>query len=164
MRRTCRSRMSQTVARTILVVGAFGLVAPAGLGAHVSIWPRESALGATEKYTVRVPTEGKVATTSVDLEVPDGVVVETIAVPAGWTYKVTRKDDRIVAITWAMNIKPGEFAEFAFVARNPRGAQAQIVWTLRQHFADGTVSDWTKAPNGNVRPTALTKLVAAKTP
>jgi hypothetical protein len=55
-----------------------------------------------------------------------------------------------------MSIPPGEFAEFAFVARNPRD-KAELVWTLRQRFADGTVRDWTKGPNG-VRPTAMTKL------
>jgi hypothetical protein len=55
-----------------------------------------------------------------------------------------------------MTIKPGEFAEFSFVARNPREGD-QIVWTLRQRFADGTVQDFTKGPNG-IRPTAVVKL------
>jgi hypothetical protein len=55
-----------------------------------------------------------------------------------------------------MTIPPGEFAEFSFVARNPRAA-SEVVWTLRQRFADGTVSDWTKGPNG-IRSTSMTKL------
>jgi uncharacterized protein YcnI len=133
------------------------LLIPAIAQAHVSITPRESSPGATEKYVVRVPTEGKVMTTSADLEVPDGVTIETISVPAGWKYEVKRQGERIVAITWQMDIKPGEFAEFAFVARNPRDKD-QLVWKLRQHFADGTVTDWTNGPQG-LRPTALTKLV-----
>lgn len=132
---------------------------PVALGAHVSIWPRESAPGATEKYVLRIPSEGKVATTKVDLEVPEGVVVETIGAPAGFRYTATRRDERIVAISWDVNVAPGEFIEVAFVARNPRGTQSQIVWTLRQHFSDGTMSDWTKAPNGSIRPTAITKLL-----
>src|SRR5215212_4184207 len=146
--------------RTVSVI-ALTLWLPAIVQAHVSIWPRESSAGATERYTVRVPTEGKVATTSAELEVPEGVVIEVLAVPAGWTQDVKRKDDRIIAITWQMNIKPGEFVEFGFVARNPRD-KAQIVWTLRQRFADGTVSDWTTGPNGT-RPTAVTKLAPIKT-
>src|SRR5215211_5374566 len=109
--------------------------------AHVTVWPRDSTAGATEKYTVRVPTEGKVTTKAVELEVPEAVVVEALAVPQGWKQDVKRKDDRIVAITWQMDVKPGEFAEFAFVARNPRDKD-EIVWTLRHKFADGTVSDW----------------------
>lgn len=80
--------------------------------------------------------------------------------PGGWTYELKRQDQRIVGIVWQMDIKPGEFAEFAFVARNPRD-KAQVVWTLRQRFADGTVSDWTTGPSGT-RPAAVTKLVPNK--
>ena len=136
------------------------LLAPVAAYAHVSITPRASSPGATERYTVRVPTEGKVTTVGADLEVPEGVIVEVVSVPMGWTYEVTRKDDRIVTISWTMDIKPGEFMEFGFVARNPRGDQKQIVWQLRQRFADGTVTDWTKGPHG-IRPTAVTRLVLA---
>ena len=134
------------------------LLIPAITQAHVSISPRESSPGATEKYVVRVPTEGKVTTISADLEVPEGVTIETVAIPAGWKYDVKRQGERIVAITWHMEIKPGEFAEFAFVARNPRD-KTELVWKLRQHFADGTVTDWTNGPNGT-RPTAVTKLAS----
>jgi uncharacterized protein YcnI len=164
MTRTTRSTPTRSLVRTVLAVAAMAFVLSAVVQAHVSIWPRESSPGATEKYVLRIPSEGKVATTAVDIEIPDGVVVETLAAPAGWKYEVKRKDDRIVAITWQVNVKPGEFIEVAFVARNPRGEQTQIVWTLRQHFSDGTVSDWTKAPNGSTRPTAITKLVPVKTP
>ena len=146
-----------TAARRVMCgVAAIALMIPAVAQAHVTIWPRESSAGATEKYIVRVPTEGTVTTTSAELEVPDGVVVETLAMPAGWTHEVKRNGNRIVGITWKMDVKPGEFAEFAFVARNPRD-RTEIVWTLRQHFADGTSSDWTKGPNGT-RPTAVTRL------
>ncbi len=55
-----------------------------------------------------------------------------------------------------MNIPPGEFAEFPFVARTPRD-KAEVVWTLRQRFSDGTVSDSTEGPNG-IRSTSMTKL------
>lgn len=140
----------------LAMAALLALLIPASARAHVSITPRESTAGATEKYVVRVPTEGKVTTTGAELDVPDGVVVEVLSVPAGWKYEVKRQGERIVAITWQMDIKPGEFAEFGFVARNPRD-KAQIVWTLRQRFADGTVTDWTTGPNGT-RPTAVTKL------
>jgi hypothetical protein len=76
--------------------------------------------------------------------------------PAGWTYQLKRADDRIVSIAWNVDVKPGEFIEVAFVARNPRQG-AEIVWILRQRFADGTVTDWTNGPNG-IRPTARTGL------
>jgi uncharacterized protein YcnI len=131
---------------------------PIAANAHVSITPRQSTTGATEKYTIRIPTEGKVATTGAEIEFPAGVIVETIQAPMGWKYDVKRQDDRIVSMTIQADVKPGEFIEVGFVARNPRSG-TQIVWTLRQRFADGTVTDWTKGPNG-VRPTAVTQLTA----
>ena len=149
--------MTTVYGRLFAGVALMAMVLSTGVDAHVSITPRESTQGATEKYTVRIPTEGKVATVAAELEVPDGVIVETLQAPAGFKYEVTRKEDRIVAITWTADVKPGEFIEVAFVARNPRQG-AQLVWTLRQRFADGTVTDWTMAPNGTVRPTAVTKL------
>ncbi len=150
--RLTRRRMTVAAA-----VGAIATMLAMSAQAHVTIWPRESLSGATVKYSVRVPTEGDVTTTGAELEVPDGVVVEVLSVPNGWTYETTRRDGRIVAISWAMDIAPGEFAEFGFVARNPRDGTTELVWTLRQLFADGTVRDWTTGPNG-VRPTAVTTL------
>jgi uncharacterized protein YcnI len=89
------------MSRRIWPAAALTLLIPAIAHAHVSITPRESTHGATEKYTVRIPTEGKVATIGADLEVPEGVIVETLQAPAGFTYEVKRADDRIVSITWA---------------------------------------------------------------
>ena len=132
---------------------------PAVAYAHVSITPRDSTHGATEKYTIRIPTEGKVATTGAEIEFPAGVIVEVIQAPMGWKYELRRQDDRIVAMTITADVKPGEFIDVGFVARNPRQG-TQIVWILRQKFADGTVTDWTVGPTGT-RPTAVTRLAAA---
>jgi uncharacterized protein YcnI len=143
--------------RTTVLLAAMVALAPTTARAHVSISPNQSMAGATEKYVMRVPTESKVATIGAELTVPEGVIVEAVAVPNGWKYEVTRKDDRIVSIKWTMNIPPGEFAEFAFVARNPRD-KTELVWGLKQIFADGKVEEFTKNANGNIRPTAMTKL------
>ena len=145
-----------TMHARVCLAAALTAVMPSMAHAHITIAPTQSMAGATEKYTLRVPSEGKVATVAAELEVPEGVIVEAVAVPNGWKHEIKRQGDRIVAITWTMNIPPGEFAEFAFVARNPRD-KTEVVWTLRQRFADGTVSDWTKGPNG-IRPTSMTKL------
>ena len=162
--RLCIAPRNATNARVRFLTGVAAsliLLIPMVAEGHISIWPRESTAGATEKYTLRVPTEGKVTTTSVDLEVPEGVTVETLAVPAGWKQDIKRQGDRITAITWNLAIKPGEFVEFSFIARNPKD-KSQIVWKLRQHFADGSVADMTNTPTG-VRPNATTKLTPIKT-
>ena len=125
--------------------------------AHVSVLPRESQPGVEERYTIRVPTEGTVATTTVSLEIPAGVTVLKIEETEGATFEVQKQGDRIVAITWKKEIKPKEASEFIFRARNSESA-AQIDWKTHQRFADGTVADWV-GPAGDRRPAAVTKIV-----
>lgn len=148
--------MREAVLPRVAVV-AFALCLPAVLQAHVTIAPRESMHGATERYTVRIPTEGEVATVGVELEVPEGVIVEVLQTPVSWSYELSRADDRIVSIRWKVDVKPHEYLEVGFVARNPRRG-TEIVWGLKQIFADGTVTDWTNGPDG-LRPTAITRLI-----
>ena len=127
-------RLSVTAAVLVLVPGlAF---------AHVTVRPREAKPGVEEKYTVRVPTEGQVATTSVFLEVPEGVTVTDVPKPEGATHEVKRDGGRIVGITWTKEIPPRQAAEFVFTAKNPAAA-GQITWKVQQRFADGKSSNWT---------------------
>ena len=51
--------MRRVLILTTLLLGVPGLAL-----AHVTVRPRESKPDAEERYVVRVPTEGKVATTS----------------------------------------------------------------------------------------------------
>lgn len=155
-------RKSNAKFRTLITagMGLFAIACTTAASAHVSVWPRESRAGVSEKYTVRVPTEGKVATTKAELRVPEGVAVGLVGAAGNWKQDVIRENDRIVGITWHVNIPPGEFMEFVFLARNPKD-KAEIVWTLTQTYADGTTEDWTKAPDGKIRPTATIKLTGA---
>ena len=137
-------------AMTALLVAA---VAP--VDAHVTVWPQESQAGGRERYTVRVPTEGQVATTAVEIEVPADVRVTGVLVGAGYTYEARREGDRIVAITWTQEIKPGEIGEFVFFAANPRSEA--IAWKARQRFADGTSANWVGAQTDR-QPAAMTLL------
>ena len=84
--------------------------------AHVRIVPAESKAAAMETYNARVPTEGKVTTTSVQLDVPDGVTIESASAPSGASYELKKDGDRIVAIVWTTAIKPGASAMLSFVA------------------------------------------------
>jgi uncharacterized protein YcnI len=127
--------------------------------AHVTVWPRESPAGGFEKYTVRVPTEGKIGTTALELQVPEGLTVVSIAASNESSYELKRSGERIVAITWSRSIKPGEFAEFAFMARNPKEG-AQVVWKAVQRFSDGSSTEWAGAA-GSLHPASGTKLTVA---
>jgi uncharacterized protein YcnI len=144
--------------RTVVVLVVALLVASAA-DAHVTVWPQQSQAGAGERYTVRVPTEGQVATTSVELEVPADVTVTAVLVGGSFSYDARREGNRIVAITWRLEIKPGETGEFVFFARNPKAEQ--IDWKARQRFADDTSADWVGV-EGDRRPAAVTQLTSAR--
>jgi uncharacterized protein YcnI len=131
-------------------------------GAHVTVWPRESALGAYEKYVVRVPTEGSVATTSIELQMPEGVSFVSMGAPGSFTYELKRTGERVTSIVWTQPIKSGEFAEFAFMARNPK-AGTVIAWQAVQHFSDGSSTQWS-GPAGDKHPASVTKLTPAADP
>ncbi len=127
--------------RTKVLTAGFVISAVAVLGAHVTIGPTESRQSARERYTVRVPTEGAVATVAVDLEIPEGVRVTNV-LAGGWSTELRRKENRIVGLTWTMEIPAAHFAEFVFNARNP-GEAIEIAWKVTQRFADGTSREWT---------------------
>jgi uncharacterized protein YcnI len=123
--------------------------------AHVRVQPVESQVGAQQTYTVRVPTEGDVATNSIELEVPDGVSVISIEGQAD-----TKKSGaRIVSIIWKVEIPPGQSREFTFVATNPSSGP-EIAWKAHQHHVDGSTIDWIDTPTSR-RPASITKLRAA---
>ena len=144
--------------RTMLSVGIV-LFAAAAVHAHVTVAPETSKGGAVERYTMRVPTEGQVTTVAVDLEVPPEVTITGVVVTGGFTYDARREGNRIVGITWNMEVKPGEVAEFVFFARNP--ASGQLRWKARQKFADGSSADWIGV-EGDRRPASVTRVTAAR--
>jgi uncharacterized protein YcnI len=124
--------------------------------AHVVVSPRTSQAGAYEKYTVRVPTEGSVATVSVELALPEGVNFVAVGTPTGHTYELKKSGERVVAIVWTMKIHPNEFAEFAFMARNPKDGK-ELVWKAVQKLANGTTEQWVGSV-GDRRPASITTL------
>ncbi len=140
---------------SLLLVGFLASAAIAE--AHVTVQPRESKAGATETYSMRVPTEGKVTTTSVELEVPDGVTIVSVEAPTG-SYEAKTNGDRIVTITWTTEIKPAEFRQLSFSASNPSQGK-QIIWRVHQRYADGTSSDWVGVA-GSRAPAPVTTLVS----
>jgi uncharacterized protein YcnI len=126
--------------------------------AHVTLQPRESAPDATVTYTVRVPTEGTVTTTGIEIEIPEGIVVLAVEGPAD-TYQLKKTGERITSIAWKTEILPKQAKTFTFSARNP-SSPAELSWNAHQHFADGTTFDWVE-PAGGKRPAARTRIAAA---
>jgi uncharacterized protein YcnI len=129
------------------------LVLVSGAEAHVRVLPVESKTGGHQTYTMKVPTEGKVTTTSVELEIPAGVSVVSTADPTE-----TKVTGGITTITWTVRIPPGQSQNFDFVADNPKVNQA-MSWKAHQHYADGTGRDWVDLPMTK-SPASITTLSA----
>lgn len=142
--------------RFAVFVGAMVVISTPAF-AHVGVTPRESKLGATETYTLRVPSEGAMTTTSVVLDVPDGVTVMSVTAPDGARHEEKKVGDRIVQVTWTIEIKAGASAQLSFVAKNPSQGES-IAWKVHQKYSDGMSSDWVGAA-GSRAPAPVTKLI-----
>jgi uncharacterized protein YcnI len=140
------------VATVMLAVSAFG---------HIRISPRESPAGATERYTMRVPTERQSSTVRIEVEVPAAVTVVSIAPAPGW--KVEEKKDtqgRIVGAIWSGGSIPfAEYKEFSFDAKNP-AMEMKLEWKAIQIYEDGTRSEWT-GPENSRTPSPVTLVKAS---
>jgi hypothetical protein len=95
---------------------------------------------------------------SIDLLIPDNVTFVSIGAATGHSYELRKVAGRVIGIVWTMTIKPGEFAEFAFLVRNPKEGK-DIVWKVTQRFADGTSTQWV-GPVGDKHPASVTTLNA----
>jgi hypothetical protein len=103
-----------------------------------------------------VHNEAKVAATSVDLDIPDGVTVTEVAKPAAGSYATKTAGDRITAITWQVDVQPGKYVALPFTAKNPDGA-TELRWSMHEHLADGSTVDWSDKP-GSKEKGSITKL------
>ena len=149
-------RTSSALRRSAVFVAACMVLTPAH--AHVTIRPRESVAGATEKYTMRVPNEKSVATVRIEVEFPSIVTISAIDEKPGWNLE-QKKDasGKIIGVTWSgSSIAPREVVEFTFVGRNPSEG-AQITWSVIQIYQDGSRSEWT-GPQGSRAPAPVTVL------
>jgi uncharacterized protein YcnI len=138
-----------------LALGGIVLFAVTPASAHIKVLPVESRLGATETYRITVPTEGQVSTVRIELVIPDGVELVSVA-DAADAHEVRKATDGASVITWRGEIPPGWAREYYFTARNPK-AGTVISWQAHQFFSDGSTADWIDVP-GSKRPASVTKL------
>ena len=136
----------------VLVVGSLLSTA---LSAHVMVSPPQSKTGSTQKYELRVHNEGKVAATSVELDIPEGVTVLDVETPQVGTVTTAKAGDRTTRLTWAVDVQPSKYVALAFTAKNPETAGA-VRWTVREHLADGSVVEWSDNPGAQEKGSTTT--------
>ena len=124
--------------------------------AHVVVLPRESPAGASQTYTMRVPTEKTIATVRIEAEFPVALDIASFEEKPGWTIEAKRDPGgKILGAIWSgSSIAPREVAEFHFVGRNPN-EEVKLAWKVIQIYEDGSRSEWTGA-EGSRSPAAVT--------
>ena len=127
---------------------AIVLVAASPVAAHVVVVPPQSAVGATQTYTVRVHNEEKVAVSSIELEVPSGITVASVVPMKTGSFTTAKTGDRIARITWEIAVPAGKYVELAFTAANPARAM-QVQWVVHQRMADGKMVEWSDKPGAH---------------
>ena len=136
--------MRKTTFRVVLMSTFLTLAAAGAAWAHVEVSPGEVPAGATESFTVEVPTEKEVPTTEVRLELPDGFRAEGADAPAGWESAV---EGGALVWTWG-EIPVAESEEFSFEATAPEEAGSFRLNAI-QTYGDGSVVEWTGAADSD---------------
>src|ERR1700733_13025691 len=137
--------------RHVLVRSAFALACATLAFAHIRIAPTESAPGAREKYTMRVPNEKQVNTIRVEGEFPAGLEIYDFEFKSGW--KIDFKKDnkgKIIGAVWTGRIDPYEFTEFGMLAINPKAGDPNLLWKFYQYYEDGFKEEFTNPPDARM--------------
>jgi uncharacterized protein YcnI len=148
--------------RPALIGAAVALTCASLTLAHIRIAPTESAPGAREKYTMRVPNEKQVATIRVEGDFPAGLNIYDFEFKPGWKIDF-KKDDKgkIIGATWTGRIVPYEFVEFGMLGINPK-EDTTLVWKFVQYYEDGSKEEFT-GPVGSRLPSPVTTLKKPET-
>jgi len=113
--------------------------------AHVTVSPKESAVGAHVKYVVRVPNEKQVDTVAIEIRFPSALRVRSFEQRPGWmTEPIRDASGTLIGVRWRGSLPPQQFAEFGLLAVNPAAA-GDLAWSAIQSFADGTKVEWSGA-------------------
>ena len=152
--------LSTLTVRRLLITGAITLTCSALGLAHIRIAPTESASGAREKYTMRVPNEKQVNSSKIEGEFPAGLDIYDFEFKPGWKIDF-KKDDKgkIIGATWTGTLHPYEFIEFGMLGINPKESK-DLVWKFVQYYDDGNKEEFT-GPVGSRLPSPVTNLKPA---
>jgi uncharacterized protein YcnI len=107
-----------------------------------------------------VPSEKLIATTGVEVQLPESIEVTQLESPVGWhaTAQKDRRGRTASALWQGGSIPPRQFMEFGVVARNP-AAEVELAWKAIQTYADGSEVHWI-GPSRAQFPAAVTSVRA----
>ncbi|HEY7003084.1 MAG TPA: DUF1775 domain-containing protein [Gaiellaceae bacterium] len=130
----------------LLLAIAVALVVARAASAHAEMTPPVALAGASQIFTLAVPTEKEgVTTTKIELTPPEGFSIDSFAPSPGWNRSVQQTGEGeeavIQKVTWDGGAVPtDEDAFFQFIG----DAENTDTYTfaVRQTYSDGSVVDW----------------------
>ncbi|MDB4871354.1 MAG: nuclear export factor [Gemmatimonadales bacterium] len=131
--------------------------------ARAVVFPRTSAPGAFEKYSLRVVNERDVPTIRVEIRFPEALQVISFGDVPGWKVQILRDSaQRIRGAVWTGALEKQHFVEFPFLALNPKDSTS-LSWPTYQTYQGGEIVEWTSPDTASRTPVSST-LVADTTP
>jgi uncharacterized protein YcnI len=144
-------------ARTSLVAFALSLalagVLAAQAGAHAEIGPPTVQKGASQLFTLAVPTEDEgVTTNQIVLTVPEGFAIDSFEAAPGWKRSVqatgSGEEAVVQKVTWTGGKTPtGEDSVFRFLAQPAK--TGNYSFGVQQTYSSGKVVDWSGSENSD---------------
>jgi uncharacterized protein YcnI len=147
--------------RTVTIAGLVLLLAVPAF-AHVTVFPQQAPAGASQVYKVRVHNDSKVTTARIEVQIPAGVTVESVAAMATGKSETKKTGDRVTGITWEIEVPPTKYVELAFTAKNP-ATGASLNWNVKETFKDGSFVEFTDKPGAKEK-SSVTKLTRSPAP
>jgi uncharacterized protein YcnI len=109
--------------------------------AHVKVEPSEAIAGKNQIFTITVPTEKDIPTSSIALTIPEGVTNVTPYAKAGWEVIITETQIMWTGGSILRDLKD----EFRFSAK-VNTITEKLIWKAYQSYADGSVVSWDQEP------------------
>lgn len=159
------------IAAATMSISALALSFGSAASAHVVVKPVEVLTAGFQTFTIGVPNEKDIPTTSIKLVIPDGLKHVSPTQKTGWQIDVekegTGEDATVKSITWSNDMIDAGFRDdFTFSGQVPEKA-TDLQWKAYQTYSDGTVVSWDKASTGgddeeggNSGPFSVTKVVS----
>jgi uncharacterized protein YcnI len=146
----------------IFTIAALALLLAASAFAHVVVGPQQAPAGATQVYKVGVHNDGKVPTATIALQIPAGVIIESVAPMAAGKFEMKKTGERVTEITWELEVPVGKYVQLAFTARNP-ATGTSLNWNVTETFKDGSTIEYTDKPGAKEK-SSTTKLTRVDAP
>lgn len=165
-------KLAQKVSSIGALVGVTVLVFSSSASAHVVVKPAEVVTAGFQTFSIGVPNEKEIPTTSVKLVIPEGLSFVSPTQKAGWEISVEKEGEgeaaTVKSITWNGAVAAGFRDDFTFSGKVPSEV-TELQWKAYQTYSDGTVVSWDKAESGSGHdsedaksgPFSVTKVVAS---